>query len=100
MLVYAGVGVWAFVFGRKTWSRPERMHDRWLGGTLPRRKWVLRAMAAVWVFIGFIALGSALVCLPPIRQRSGGTLLALVSFFSLVGTAITLNATRRYDSGN
>ena len=99
MLVYAGVGVWALVFGCKTWRYPERMHDLWLYGSLPRRKWLLRTMAAFWVFIGFIALGSALTCLPPIRQHSGGTLLALVSFFSLVDTAITLNATRRYDSG-
>ena len=76
MLVYAGVCVWALMFGRRTYSAPELMHDRWLSGRLPRRKGLLRTMAAVWVFTGFIALGSSVACLPPIKAQSGVTLLA------------------------
>jgi hypothetical protein len=55
-------------------------------------------MAAVWVFIGFIALGSATFCLPPIRQHSGETALLLVCSFSLLGTVTVLVFTPRYDT--
>jgi len=72
------------------------MHDRWLRGSLARRTWLLRAMAAVWVFIGFIALGSALAYLPPIRLHTGWTLLTFVSSISLVGTVVLLIATPRF----
>lgn len=98
MFIYAAVGIWALTFGLKTYSRPEMMHDRWLQGSLPRRKWVLRAMAAVWVFIGFIALGSALICLPMIRVAPGGTLLRTALLISLVGTVFVLVVTPRHDS--
>ena len=98
MLVYAGIGVWALVLGRKTYSHPEMLHDRWLRGSLPRRKWLLRTMAAVWVFSGFIALGSALASLPAIRARCGDALLELVLSISLAGTIIVLGSTPRHDS--
>jgi hypothetical protein len=100
MLIYAGVGVLAFVFGRNIWSRPERMHDHWLRGSLglPRRKWLLRTVAAIWVFIGFIAWGSALFCLPRIRQHSGDAAVLLVLLLSLVGTVVVLGFTPRRDT--
>ena len=97
MLIHAGVGAWALVFGRKTWSRPEMMHDRWLSGSIARRTWLLRMMAAVWVFIGFIALGSALTYLPPIRLYSGWALVTFISGISLVGTIVILSVTPRFD---
>jgi len=98
MLVYAGIGVWALAFGRKTYCQPELMNQRWLWNVLPRRKWLLRMIAAVWVFSGFVALGSSLSCLPPIRAHSGSTWLALELSVSVASTVLLLALTPRDDS--
>jgi hypothetical protein len=98
MLAFIAIGVWSITFGRRTYRNPKAMHDRWLRGSLPRRKWFLRGMAAIWIFIGFLAIGSALVYLPPLNEYRGESLVLTGTLIALVATIIVLSTTPREDS--
>jgi hypothetical protein len=96
MLVFIAIGVWAI--GRRTYKNPEAMHDRWLTGSLPRKKWFLRGVAVIWIFIGFFTIGSGLLYLPPLSVHRGESSLAMGVLIALFGMIIVLSTTPREDS--
>jgi polyferredoxin len=91
------IGGYVATFARSTLSDPEAMRSRWFS-QLPKRLWslkLLRYVAVVWIFLGFVVMPNGLATLPFMAEYVGHKLLLGVACFSLISTVLVVSTTPR-----
>jgi hypothetical protein len=97
LLFYLALGVLVIRFARSSYAEPEIKLQRWYS-YLPQKNWsrtLLRSFAVVWVFGGFLMIGSGMAGLPMLENSHGSFLLVIVVAIAALGTALLIGATPR-----
>lgn len=91
------IGVYIIVFARSSYRHPDAVRRRWFH-QLPDRHWaltLLRGMAVLWLFGGFMLIAEAATVLPVLREYRGVKLLLIGTVVAIAATALVVSTAPR-----
>lgn len=95
LAVSVAFGMYIIHFARSTYSFPEAKRRRWYS-VLPEQEWsstVLRCLAVVWIFSGFLFIANGVILFPFFDQYRGIELVLILVVLAAGATAIVISMT-------
>ncbi len=97
LVFFLALGLCVIHFARSTYSRPDLTRQRWFQ-QLPDRAWslaLLRGIAVVWIFGGFILISQGVTAFPFMSGYRGAKLFIVVTAVAVAATALVVSTTPR-----